>query len=448
MRTFITYVVVLLVSCFVSSAQWKRCYGPKGGKVEHIAANGSTIFAYLDESGIFDKDKQAGLYRSTDNGENWERTNAVESDEYIRSIETINQTVLVATYNRLICSSDNGNTWMQANGLENITITSITSIGSILFVGTHDIHGVYCSSDNGLHWMPAGLVLDSNSMGIYNVEVCGTVLFVGGKSGLYRSTNYGKNWTKIAVDNEDGKVWCIKSKDNKLLFCVEDGILFRSKDYGSTWLKLSYSDTLRYVSNIVVSGESLYDVTKLYGGCCTGTTSLRISRSTDDGESWNDVEHESSFTSPLCFAAGDENIFVGTMYNGIFRSSDKGENWTKVNIGLQTIRLNTFSVFGLNLYGKHYGTNDYTYVSQDYGESWERFTKPYISKKSYEITQNNIVYEEDFRTFNFNVIPIKKFVSGSFISTVYSRAIGYTGETYISATNCSVYYSCNEGTTW
>lgn len=448
MRTFITCFVVLLASCTVTLSQWKRCYGPKGGEVQHIAANGSTVFAFLDESGIFDKDKQAGLYRSTDNGENWERTNAVESDDYIRSIETINQTVLISTYNRFICSSDNGNTWMQANGLDKITITSITSAGSLLFAGTDDIQGVYYSSDNGLNWMPAGLGFDSNSLGVYDVEVCGTVLFAGGKSGLYRSTNYGKNWAKITFRNEEINVRSIKSKDDKVLLCTEGGNLYRSKDYGTTWVIVNSNDSLLYLSNIIVSGESFYDVTKLYGGCCTGITSLRILRSTDEGDSWNEVEHESSLKSPLSFAAGDECIFVGTRYNGIFRSSDNGENWSKVNVGLQTIRLNTFSVFGLNLFSKHYGTNYYTYVSQDYGESWERFTKQYTFIKPYDITQNNIVYEEDFRTFNFNVIPINKKVSGSFISSIYSRAIGYTGETHVAATNCGVYYSCNEGTTW
>ena len=44
------------------------------------------------------------------------------------------------------------------------------------------------------------------------------------------------------------------------------------------------------------------------------------------------------------------NLFAGTVYNGIFRSTNNGENWTDVNIGLVSNDVTSFVVSGTNIY--------------------------------------------------------------------------------------------------
>jgi photosystem II stability/assembly factor-like uncharacterized protein len=66
-------------------------------------------------------------------------------------------------------------------------------------------------------------------------------------------------------------------------------------------------------------------------------------------------------------AASDTNLFVGTLYDGIFLSTDNGTSWTAVNSGLTISFVNCFAVSGINLYA---GTSGGVYHSTNNGSNW------------------------------------------------------------------------------
>lgn len=96
-----------------------------------------------------------GIFRSTDNGENWIQINCGLANSDIRAL-TINsdENIFAGTIGYGIYgSSDYGETWVQKNnGLTNNSVrTLVTNSNGEIFAGTYS--GVFLSTDNGDIWM-------------------------------------------------------------------------------------------------------------------------------------------------------------------------------------------------------------------------------------------------------------------------------------------------------
>jgi len=50
------------------------------------------------------------------------------------------------------------------------------------------------------------------------------------------------------------------------------------------------------------------------------------------------------------------NLFAGTSYDGVFLSTDNGDNWIEVNSGLTTTDVNAMAVSGTNLIAGTWGS--------------------------------------------------------------------------------------------
>ena len=75
----------------------------------------------------------------------------------------------------------------------------------------------------------------------------------------------------------------------------------------------------------------------------------------------------------------ETNLYAGTIYGGIFRSTDNGTNWTSVNEGLTNTYVNSIVVSGSNLFA---GTDGGVFLSTNKGLNWSvvnnGFTSLYI----------------------------------------------------------------------
>ena len=69
-------------------------------------------------------------------------------------------------------------------------ITCIASDSNYLYVGTN-IDGLYCSTNNGETFVKTSL----NALWVYSIAFSGNSVFAGTEQGLFRSTDYGNNWT-------------------------------------------------------------------------------------------------------------------------------------------------------------------------------------------------------------------------------------------------------------
>ncbi len=121
----------------------------------------------------------------------------------------------------------NGFNWDEKNfGLTNSNVISLKSFGGYLFAGTSQgsVGGIYISIDNGNNW-----TLSLNDAWINSFLTLGSNIFVGSVgNGVWRSTNYGNNWTQINDGLGSGAY-------NVLSLGADDQYLFAGTVSSSIW---------------------------------------------------------------------------------------------------------------------------------------------------------------------------------------------------------------------
>ena len=163
-----------------------------------------SCFAIDSNDRIFAGTSYENVYRYDDNGTDWTQTGhwRVAPNFSVDAI-AINSMdhIFVCTYPGIYRSCDNGENWeLLATGPKNTTVNRIL-IGSddCIYVGTSE--SVFRSSDNGNNWeqinngMPQGSVdcLIINSSGHLFAGVASMI----GNEGVYRLTDNGDNWHAV-----------------------------------------------------------------------------------------------------------------------------------------------------------------------------------------------------------------------------------------------------------
>jgi len=176
-----------------------------------------------------------GLYRLTDNSENWE--NIIDSVD-INGIIFEPSGEMYIGYRKLgeniFCySNDNGNTWVEkSKGLPYFWLTSVGKDGTLY--GNSD-NGVYHSTDKGTIWLPSSnyndwfLSLTTCDDG----SIFGTVLNVG----IVKSTDKGVNWT--IVNNTSSFFEVLYNNVTKNIFATSGYDIYRSNNLGEDWKLLN-----------------------------------------------------------------------------------------------------------------------------------------------------------------------------------------------------------------
>lgn len=173
----------------------------------------------------------------------------------------------------LFCSSIAYAQWIQtSNGIYEGQVTSMTSINETIFVGT--LGGVFRSTDNATTWSSLNTGLAGNS--VNSLIAAGSSLYVAlNGGGTYRSSNSGTNWEEITVP----------------------ATLVRLAAVGNTVYGLTNNGALYSISS-------------------TSTTATAI---------------VTGLTNVSSFTASGTTLFLGTISNGLYSSTDAGSTWMKVN---------------------------------------------------------------------------------------------------------------------
>jgi hypothetical protein len=243
-----------------------------------------------------------GVFRSTDNGWNWEAVlPGLEADAFAS-----NSTYFFAgTSAGIYRTSDNGMSWTWAGaGLPtSSSIDAIAVSGSYVFAGGSA--GVYGSTNNGTSWTVSGLtdtVSGLSNLGVNALVVLGTTLFAGTPSGVFVSTNNGTNWRVTGL--KYGYVRALAANGTDLFAGTgyshygRDGTgVFYSSDNGSSWSTVGLTNL--DVSCLAVNGTELFAGTNGQGvwrrPLSQMVTSVELSSSTPPGE----FRLEQNFPNPF-----------------------------------------------------------------------------------------------------------------------------------------------------
>jgi len=192
----------------------------QGITLTDLAVSNEYIYASTKQHGIFIFDFQTNRWTNT--------LAQPETRQDLNAIGFHKGELLVGTGGEgVFVSKDNGKSWSQnSQGLENLTIRRITSIGDAVFVGTNG--GLYSRSVNN-RWT---LEFGHKTLQVNGITTLDGDFYLGTNEGVFKSSSRDTRWkqvlSKISLHNI--------SSDSKNVYALAYSELFYSGDQGETWV--------------------------------------------------------------------------------------------------------------------------------------------------------------------------------------------------------------------
>lgn len=213
--------------------------------------------------------------------------------------------------------------WEFVGGIGGLNSTTLCfdSSGAILVSG---IPYISRSTDQGLSW-------DRIATGVAPTAMClgsSGVLLGGSDNGIDRSTDGGLTWKPTQTT---GMIKSIVRAPSGQLYAGGFGAsILRSTNNGTSWVQVASGLTTSSFSSVVVHSNG-----SVFAGSME--TGSGVFRTTDEGLSWSrksaGLDDLGNLYVMDLIALSDGSLLVGTSFDGIFRSADLGEHWTRVKMG-------------------------------------------------------------------------------------------------------------------
>lgn len=262
---------------------------------------------------------QAGVYRSPDRGERWERLDIADHGLPVWSLmfDPRDSQVMYAGYENceIYRSDDGGEHWQPlpvtvrfpevtvapgANPAKRVLRLAANPDNPSELYGAIEVGGVIRSLDGGEHWenMSHGQYVNDDTVDMHGVLVGrwrpGTVFAIG-RAGLFCSADRGGHWASARLEplNPKGQTYCRDIRevpgDPKTIwvaaganFQSDLGALFRSKDGGSSWSRVDMAVKPR--TTMFALAFDPRQPRRMYAAASGG----EVFASADGGQSWSE----------------------------------------------------------------------------------------------------------------------------------------------------------------
>lgn len=346
-------------------------------------------------------------------------------------------------------------------GLENTTNWNILWLDSLnLFSSFSDINGVV-SSDKGLTWKmipnltqntvyhivknTSGILYaaTSNIHDMYQSTRLTDAIIDAGKGAIYYSTDKGTSFT-LLHDFAHPVIWLALDPTNtkrmyaSVIHSSAGGIYVSNdidKGTASTWTKVANPPRTQghpFVINVLKNGNLVVSYSgRRAGSPMQFTASSGVFYSTDMGNVWEDVSinnmkywtkdvvidpldpTESTWYAAV-FSGWGSAVPAGT--GGLYRTTDKGKNWTKISNSTSSYRVNSCTVNPSNKKEMYYTTET---AGLWYSNNADASNPIFTLVDSYPFRHPVRV---TFNPFNNSELWISGFGSGMMASTTKSNA--------------------------
>jgi len=266
---------------------------------------------------------------------------------------------------------------------------------------------------SGLHWRLIGPFRGGRSNGVTGVPGQPTVFYFGAVGGgVWKSENSGRTWTPIFDSQPISSIGAIAvAPSNPSIVYVGSGEadmrsqisfgngMYKSSDAGKTWTHIGLDNT-RQIGRILVDPQNPDIVFVAALGHAYGANPDRgVYRSTDGGATWQKVlyKNENVGAIDLAFDPKNSRTIYATLWNtrrppwsiyppsygpgsGIFKSTDGGDHWEQLTNGLPTDRVGRIGIAvaptNSNLvYAIVDAKEGGIYRSDDAGASWRKMSE-------------------------------------------------------------------------
>ncbi|MEW5797742.1 MAG: choice-of-anchor D domain-containing protein [Bacteroidota bacterium] len=445
MKTFVP-IFMLLSGIVFSQTASVTSLGPEGGIVSHLQGS-------LNDDVVIAVVREHDLYRSSDGGNSWTIIDipALQTNQGVIFDITFHpnssDTILLPTSFGLYRSNDKGLNWFAVQGFPTpkFSVRYAPSLPSVLFGS--DEGGVLRSTDGGNTWQPMKDAMYFGNRPIFKVSihpgdnvlstmrVAATTGFED-TVGIFLTANGGLTWNPFIPGLPKGDARRIYSveidstglgkTDYRVLIGTADGIYgLQTDQFAGTWQSIKRSDanfpirgvvstgTLRYERFDPITSKHIFDLfiacnASEYDGPPKPSGSnngiFKISSNLGTISNFSIIQNKfplltgdiTSIFIPTK-SLNPQKIYLATT-NGIFISTDDGQNWQEKNAGIKgRIIRNTASLTGANgtplVFACVFGGG--VFRSSDDGANWvpvnTGLTNPYITTVMTD-DKRNIIY--------------------------------------------------------
>ena len=287
--------------------------------------------------------QQAGdLFRSDDSGATWQTTPAMHGKS-IRALAisaSDTKTLVAGAVDGVFRSTDDGKNWQKISA-SNSDIHSIESIAidpkdpNAIYAGTW--HLAWKTDDGGANWhhISKGMIEDSDVFSIIVDSTNPSVVFASACSGIYKSQSAGESFQKIQGIPFSARRTRVLKQDPTNAAIVYAGTtegLWKTIDAGKTWNRVTDSDVV--VNDVMVDPRDSMRV-------MLATDRAGVLASTDGAHSFLTTNHGYTHryvTSILADKNDPNTMFVSVVNDrelgGVFVSHDAGQHWIQNSKGL------------------------------------------------------------------------------------------------------------------
>ena len=348
-----------------------------------------------------------GVYKSTDGGENWKLLEEATGDpsEGGVYINEYNDSEIYSVFGReTFVSKDGGissDVFLDTKEhpiIPDVGVEIITFGESESEVFMAGLQGVYRTYDNGKTWIESNTGFVGSEVVDLVTSLDGTMYATTYNLGIFKSTDGGKNWVfaSFGIKNWYGMQLATHPEDADTLFTTTNGGVYKSTNAGKSWELIGGSDLCDdedaggncHYHGIVVEKEAPFKVLVGSGGDQYAKEGVGLTGSEDNGESWRNSDDgfvRDVHVSKLVIDPNNNNVFYATTQGeteytdkvgdgaGVFKSTDRGNNWTQINNGLNSLETNVLAVDPNDSDVLYLGTDDDgIYKSINGGENWKK----------------------------------------------------------------------------
>lgn len=357
----------------------------------------------------------AGIYRTTDAGNNWTQEQAGNFYDIEPNFDGSSNTFYASTRDQIWVSTDNGDSWTMTTTFSGVNRTGIaTTSGNNSYVyalcsnsSNNGFHSFHRSTDNGstfsqranspnlLGWASDGS--DTRGQGWYDLALTAdpndaNTVYVGGVN-TWKSTDGGSNWnlkthwsgaTGVQTVHADKHIleW-----QGNVLWEGNDGGLYKSTNGGDTWTNRTNGMIISQMYRLGVSESDARVIT----GLQDNGTKLKGTNGT-----WTDEIGGDGMDCAIKPTNG--SVMYGSLYYGAFRrSTDGGSNWTNITNNMPGdpggAWVAPFDIAPSQPNTIVAGMDD-VFISNDQGDSWTQATSDVgnLSYVAYAPSDVNYLY--------------------------------------------------------
>lgn len=325
----------------------------------YMSPNGELyMYLYFDASNMGSQ-----LYKSTDEGKTW--SVCIDSIPYSAGGRSNGYVITSSKYyfgtDAGVFSTETGALWLDiSNGIRyNGNVSLIQVAGGKLYARTN--MGIFQSSDNGATWVKQTLfpylqqVIESNNK-IYVLS-----------NKTYSSTDNGASW-QIDSSFASTPTFLYTTGSELYAYVYTDRLrLMKSTNGGQDWVSTNCMNYFSSISGMTSDQSTLY-VWKYDS----------VGYSTDGGDTWTKMSKTGlptscSFSEAVAFGNA---LYIGvssSTIKGVYRTTDKGSNWSRVTSGLPTTvsNIQQFSI----IKGKIFMICNQGVYYSDNGQAWTSYNE-------------------------------------------------------------------------